>query len=129
MSLKNFVSKTTIVFKTFDFNVRLTKNNSEIWNFSTTNPAGSKNYVVYCAPDLMKSRGVIKVALKKVPSSHRLVVVCSNYDGPDLQESKDNDYTLVTLDRLNEYGIEMLEILEREGAQASPNSNFTSVHT
>lgn len=115
MSLKNFISKTTIVFKTFDFNVKLTKNNSEIWNFKTTNPSGDKKYVVYCAPDLVKSKGVIKVALRKVPSSHRLVVVCSNYDGPDFQDSVDNNYTLVTLDKLNEYGIEMLEILERDG--------------
>jgi hypothetical protein len=126
VSLKNFISKTTIVFKTFDFNVQLTKNNSEIWNFKTTNPGGDRKYVVYCAPDLVKSKGVIKIALKKVPSSYRLVVVCSNYDGPDFQDSVDNNYTLVTLDKLNEYGVEMLEILERDSGVGPSKTSFTT---
>lgn len=125
MSLKNFISKTSIVFKTFDFNVKMTKNNAEIWNFTTSNPGGDKNYVVYCAPDLMKSKGVIKIALKKVPTTHRLVVVCSNYDDPDFQDSLENNYCLITLDKLNEYGVEMLDILEREGLASGDKDKFT----
>ncbi|TNF30499.1 MAG: hypothetical protein EP319_04895 [Deltaproteobacteria bacterium] len=129
VSLKNFISKTSIVFKTFDFSVKMTKNNSEIWNFTTSNPNGDKRYVVYCAPDLGKSKGVIKIALKKVPSSHRLVVVCSNFDAPDLQESVENNYCLVTLDKLNEYGITMLDILEKEGSLSESKQKFTSALT
>ncbi len=129
MSLKNFISKTSIVFKTFDFNVRMTKNNSEIWNFTTSNPTGEKKYVVYCAPDLGKSKGVIKIALKKVPSDHRMVVVCSNFDAPDLEDSVENNYCLITLDKLNEYGIEMLDILEKDGALTESKQKFTSALT
>ncbi|MCO4792781.1 MAG: hypothetical protein KC493_03655 [Bacteriovoracaceae bacterium] len=126
VNLKTFISKTTIVFKTFDFTVKRTKNNSEIWNFSAMSPSGDKKYVVYCAPDISKAKGIVKIALKKVPAGHRLVVVCENYEGQDQQESVDNGYCLVTFDKLNEYGVEMLDILEKEGGLTPTQQKFTS---
>lgn len=113
-NLKTFIAKTTIVFKTFDFNVKMTKNNAAIWNFATSNPEGDKKYVVFCSPELEKAKGIIKIALKKLPSSHRLVVVCSNFKNEDYQESLIHDYCLITFDKLNEYGVEMLDVLEKE---------------
>lgn len=125
-NLKTFISKTTIVFKTFDFSVKRTINNSEIWNFSAISPNGDKKYVVYCAPDISKAKGIVKIALKKTPAGHRLVVVCENHESQDLQDSTDDDYCLVTFDKLNEYGVEMLDIIEKEGGLTPIQQKFTS---
>ena len=98
-------------FKAFDYQVTMTESKSSLWNFLTSSPHTQKKYAVFCTPDISKAKGLIKVALKKVPQEHRLVVVTSKVnDEEQLQMAEDNDFCLVSLNILNDFGQQMLEI-------------------
>jgi phosphoglycerate dehydrogenase-like enzyme len=73
-----------------------------------------KKYVVYCAPELAKVKGIIKVALKKVPKDSKLVVVCLNHTDEEKNMANENEYTLITLNKIKEYGTEMIDAKSRE---------------
>ena len=117
--VKNFITSCTLTFKAFEHEVIISKNQSTMWNFMAVNKRRDKVYAVYCVPRLSSAKALIKVALKKVPKDTRLVVVTSSFTDAE-QEAADSDgYSLVTLAMLSKYGTEMLEIKQRESAEAS----------
>lgn len=108
------VTSCSMVFKSYLYDVVISKNKANLWHFTASKK--DKKYVVYCAPELGKVKGIIKVALKKVPKDCKLVVVCSNHTEEEKSTAAENDYTLVTLERIKEYGTEM--ILAKSNAPA-----------
>ena len=109
--IKEFVTSCTFVFKSFDYEVIESKNKANLWHFTAIKDA--KKYVIYCAPDLSKVKGIIKVALKKVPNKTRLVVICTNHDDDEYQEAQDCNYALITLTKIKNYGDSMLEAQQK----------------
>ena len=116
--LRKFVTTCILTFKTFNFDVSMNESKTTLWNFTTTNPQGTKRYCVFCAAAVGKSKGLIKVALKKVPTDHRLVVIVEGHTDQELEEATKSDYTLISLYTLNSYGEEMLSIREAESVAA-----------
>jgi hypothetical protein len=96
------------------YEVVISKNKANLWHFTAAKK--DKKYVVYCAPELAKVKGIIKVALKKVPKDSKLVVVCSKHTDEEKSTASENDYTLVTLETIKQYGTEMIEAKSRETA-------------
>lgn len=117
--VKKFVTACTLTFKAFDHEVTLSEGKSTLWNFTTVSKRNQKNYAVYCAPDLKVAKNLIKIALKKVPSDHRLVVVTKGFGDEDLDTANEEGYCLVSIETLNQFGAEMLEIREKEIKQES----------
>ncbi|MEC7278190.1 MAG: hypothetical protein VXV96_17845 [Bdellovibrionota bacterium] len=111
---KQFITACTLTFKAFDFDVTMTNGQSTLWNFITYNPNNKKNYAVFCAPSVSKSKALIKVALKKLPGDHRLVVVTESSTTEEESEAANADYCLISLSSLRSYGQEMLEIRNRD---------------
>ena len=111
---RSFILKCSMCFKVFDYQVKMTEGKSSLWNFVTINPKGNKKYAVFCAPNATKVKGLIKVAQKKLPHEHRLVVVVAQHNDEELQLAEDNDFCLVSIDSLNEFGQQMLEIKNRD---------------
>ncbi len=101
-------------FKVFDYQVKMTESKSSLWNFVTTNPKTDKKYVVFCTPSATKVKGLIKVALKKLPKEHRLVVVAIDFNDEELKAAQENDYCLVTYNSLNDFGQQMLDIKNQD---------------
>lgn len=97
----------------------MSESKSTLWNFITFNPNNSKRYAVFCAPSVAKVKGLIKVALKKIPKDHRLVVVVQSHSDEEVEEAASQDFCLVSLATLDEYGQEMLEIRDKEAQQKS----------
>lgn len=114
--LRKFITTCTLTFKAFDFDVTMSESKSTLWNFTTFNPNNQKSYAVFCAQALGKVKGLIKVAMKKLPKNHRLVVVVQNHSDDELEEAALLDYCLVSLGTLHEYGQEMLDIREKEAS-------------
>lgn len=117
MNKKLFISKCTLTFKAFDFDVTLSESKSTLWNFVTFNPNNQKSYAVYCTKSATESLDSIKNTLTKLPAHHRLVVVAESHTDEEVDEAHDLDYCLVSLEKLELYGQEMLEIREREAKE------------
>jgi hypothetical protein len=109
--IKDFVTSCTMVFKSYNYNVIESRNKSNLWHFSADKD--DKKYVIYCAPDINKVTGIIKVALKKIPKDSRLVVICTGYNDEQYNESTELDYTLITLETIENYGTSMIEARSR----------------
>jgi len=119
--VKHFINSCTLTFKAFEHEVIISKNQSAMWNFMALNKRRDKVYAVYCAPQLSSAKSLIKVVLKKVPKDTRLVVVTATFTDTE-QEAADKDgFSLVTLDILSKYRMEMLEIKQREEADSLSN--------
>ncbi|WP_157680037.1 hypothetical protein [Bacteriovorax sp. DB6_IX] len=106
------VTSCSMVFKSYLYEVVISKNKANLWHFTASKK--DKKYVVYCAPELDKVKGIIKVALKKVPKDSKLVVVCSGHSEAEKSSAEESDYTLVTLETIKQYGTEMIEARSRE---------------
>ena len=126
---KNFINICSVTFKAFDYSVSMSKNKTTLWHFIATSSKDKnlKQYAVMCAPNLTKSKALIKVARGKT-IDQRLVVVTSNYSDDDLEKSRKEDYCLVSIVELKKYGDEMLSIRERESEIVS-NSDEASANT
>lgn len=118
-TLKKFITSCSLTFKAFEHEVNMTQNKATLWNFIAVNTKAGKNYAVYCAPKLKNAKSLIKLALKKLPKDTKLVVVTQEYTDDDSKLAEDSGYTIVTLDKLNEYGTEMLEIKQKEAMEKS----------
>lgn len=119
--VKNFVNICSITFKAFDFEVIMNASKSTLWNFTTYYPGRDQKYAVMCAPDLSKTKALVKIAIKKLAPNQRLVIVTTSYDDNDLENARSNDYCLISLPELKKYGDEMLLARERE-SQIKPTS-------
>lgn len=107
---RKFVTKCTLTFKAFDFDVTMSEGKSTLWNFIAYNPNNQKRYAVFCTNKVSKVKGLIKVALKKLPQDHRLVVVVEGHNDDEVKQADEQGFCLVSLGTLDEYGQEMLEI-------------------
>lgn len=107
---RKFVTKCTLTFKAFDFDVTMSEGKSTLWNFIAFNPNNQKRYAVFCTSKVSKVKGLIKVALKKLPQDHRLVVVVEDHNEEEVKQADEQGFCLVGLGTLDEYGQEMLEI-------------------
>jgi hypothetical protein len=127
---RKFITTCTLTFKAFDFDVTMSEGKSTLWNFIAYNPNNQKRYAVFCTPAVSKVKGLIKVALKKLPADHRLVVVAQTNTDQELKEANELNYCLVSLNTLETYGQEMLEVREVEVSSQSRNSasDETTVH-
>ena len=123
--VKKFIVTCTATFKAFDYTCELAKSSATIWNFVATNKSGDKVYAVYCAPKLEKARSLIRLGLKKMKGNMRLVVVVTQeHTEEQLEASRNDGYALVTLDVLNKYGDEMIDIRSNEAnAGSEPEGN------
>ncbi|MBK26993.1 MAG: hypothetical protein CME70_23520 [Halobacteriovorax sp.] len=124
--LKKFVTTCTVTFKAFDYRCELAKSSATIWNFVATNNSGEKVYAVYCAPRLDKSKSLIKLARKKIKGNMRLVVVTQTHNEEELEISREDGYALVTLESLNKYGEEMIEIRAKEASSGEDSDALAS---
>ena len=110
--VEEFVNSCTLVFKSFEYDVVISKNKSNLWHYTAAKK--DKKYVVYCAPEIKKVKGLLKVAINKVPAEHRLVVICNDYDDADENFSTDLDFKIVTLKKIKKYGEDLLDAKVRE---------------
>lgn len=113
---RKFITTCTLTFKAFDFDVTMSESKSTLWNFIAFNPNNQKRYAVFCTPSVSKVKGLVKVALKKLPADHRLVVVAESTQQEEVVAADEQGFCLVSLNTLNEYGQEMLEIREKESS-------------
>lgn len=111
--VKTFITSCAGTFKAFNYKCELSKSQATIWNFVAKSESGDKVYAVFCAPKLDSSKSLIKLAVKKV-SDMRLVVVTSHHTDEQLEASREEGYALVTLDVLNKFGAEMIDIRSNE---------------
>jgi len=113
-NLRKFITTCTLTFKAFDFDVTMSEGKSSLWNFTTSNSSNDKKYAVFCTSKVSKVRGLIKVAIKKLPKDHRLVVITESHTPEELEQANEQNFCLVSLETLNKYGQEMLDIREKE---------------
>ena len=111
--IKTFITNCAGTFKAFDYKCELSKSKGTIWNFVAKNPEGDKVYAVFCAPKHDSSKSLIKLAIKKL-SNMRLVVVTHKHTDEQLQTSREEGYALVTLEVLNKFGEEMIDLRSTE---------------
>ena len=111
--VKTFIASCAGTFKAFDYKCELSKSQATIWNFIAKNDSGDKVYAVFCAPKLESSKSLIKLAIKKV-NDMRLVVVTSQHSEEQLESSREEGYALITLEALNKFGAEMIDIRAKE---------------
>ncbi len=112
-------------FKVFDYQVKMTESKSSLWNFITTSPVSNKKYAVFCTPQVSKAKGLIKVALKKLPKEHRLIVITLKHSDEDLKAAEEQDYGVIAFNEINDFGQQMVGIknLELENSTRSAKND------
>lgn len=105
---KKFINLCTITFKTFNHKVTPISSRQTLWDFTSIS-SSDRQYAVCCIPRLKSSKGLITIALKKVPSDTRLVVVTNNFDEKDFEESLAKNYCLTTLASMKDFNDRMME--------------------
>jgi hypothetical protein len=111
--IKTFIANSAGIFKAFNYRCELSKSQATIWNFVAKNQEGDKVYAVFCAPKLDSSKSLIKLAAENV-SNMRLVVVTHKHTDEQLESSREDGYALVTLEVLNKFGAEMINLRSDE---------------
>ncbi|EQC47853.1 hypothetical protein M899_2144 [Bacteriovorax sp. BSW11_IV] len=111
LTIKDFIDSCSLVFKTYQYDVNLSKNRTTLWHFSARK--SEKKYMIYCAPQYAKTKGIVKIALKKIPKGSRLVVVCSRYGATEKMEADTMGYSLIDYNTLEKYGLEMIDAKAR----------------
>lgn len=82
-----------------------------------TNFGGDRSYAIICAPRVDEFRNQIRIAKKRLGDEARLVVVTEQHCEVEESLSIENDYSLVTLDLMKDFGLQMLEIEKRDREQ------------
>ena len=67
-AVQQFVTQASMTFKTFDYQVVISKNKSNLWHYVATPPGGAKKYMVYCAPNLAKVKKFHQGRIEKGPT-------------------------------------------------------------
>ncbi|EQC43977.1 hypothetical protein [Bacteriovorax sp. Seq25_V] len=101
------ITNCSMVFKSYLYEVVISKNKANLWHFTASKK--DKKYVVYCAPDIAKVRGIIKVALKKIPGDSKLVVICNGFEDEDSKQAEEFNYSILTISTIKQYGTSMIE--------------------
>lgn len=95
----------------------MNKSKTVLWHFCAKSPLTPKTYVVMCVPCLKSGKNLIKAALNKLQAGEKLVIVCDSYTEVEFSEAESKNYSLITLKDINRYGMEMLEIRQRESIE------------
>lgn len=88
----------------------MTNSKSSLWNFITISPGSKKSYAVFCSENISKSNNLIKVALKKLPKGHRLIVVTHNPSEEDIKLAEERGYGLISYDDLSNLSEQMVGV-------------------
>lgn len=113
---KKLISTCTLTFKAFDHDVVMSPGKTTIWDFVTTDKRTGKKYCVYCALKMDRAKNLIKIALKKLPKDHRFVVITPEFSEKDEKAAEEGRYCITSVNVLNKFGQEMLEIKSSETA-------------
>ncbi len=112
--LQNFVSCCTNTFKLFEHETNLALSRSTLWHFTSRYKRTGHHYAIFCAPQMKKSRNLIKLAHRKIPEDHRLIVICDSFSESDRHLADELDFCLMTFGLLNEFGRDMAAARQRE---------------
>lgn len=110
--INKFVTKTSIIFKSYDHQVVISKNKSNLWHFSSNH--SDKKYNIYCTLNLSKVRSLIKIALRKTATETRLVVICSEHTDEEKTLAEEAGYSLIDIKTLQTYGNDIIEARAKE---------------
>ena len=113
-SLKKHVITCTVTFKAFDHEVQVCRGADVPWDFTTLDKRTKRKFIVYCTDDVDSSFHDIKEALNKIPEEHRLVVVTEGHTKEDEEFATSSGFTLVSIERLDKYGREMLTVQQHK---------------
>lgn len=116
---KKLISTCTLTFKAFDHDVVMSPGKTTIWDFITTDKRTGKKYCVYCALKMDRAKNLIKIALKKLPKDHRFVVITPQFSEKDEKAAEEGGYCITSVNVLNKFGQEMLDIKNSESAAES----------
>lgn len=112
-NIKQFVGQCTLTFKAFEHDVVMTEGKATLWNFITLNRRNGRRYAIFCTQTFSKSKSLVKIALKKLPKDHRLVVITNGFNEEELAISEKDDFCLTSLEIIKQFGDEMLDIKNR----------------
>jgi hypothetical protein len=115
--LDKFVNQTTMIFKSYEHSVMVSKTKSNLWHFSST--YNQKKYNIYCTLSLSKVKSLIKIALKKTTDETRLVVICNKHSEEDKESADEAGYSLIEFSVLQEFGTDIIEARAKDAMKAS----------
>lgn len=119
---KKLISTCTLTFKAFDHDVVMSPGKTTIWDFITTDKRTGKKYCVYCALKMDRAKNLIKIALKKLPKDHRFVVITPEFSDKDEKAATEAGYCITSVNVLNKFGQEMLDIKNSEDQEPAPKA-------
>jgi hypothetical protein len=115
---QQYLKALTKTFEAFSYTCSVPKGVGCTWEMVAKNFSGEKEYAMVFAPRVDGHRNNIRIAQKKVAEGTRIVVVTEEeIKAEEIAKSEEDGYTLVTLDIMERYGVEMLETLEREKSE------------
>lgn len=113
---QELISTCTTTFEAFDYSCSIPKALGTLWELVATKFNGEKSYAIVCAPRVDAIRNNIRIAQKKLDDDTRLVVVTEELSAEEVDASLENDYSLITISEIKRFGLEMVEIKERDRA-------------
>lgn len=111
---KEFIDTCVTTFESFKYSCEHNKGIGTVWEMMATNFGGDRNYAIICAPRVDEFRNQIRIAKKRLGDDARLVVVTEKHCEVEESLSIENDYSLVTLDLIEDFGLQMIEIERRD---------------
>ncbi|MFT6070721.1 MAG: hypothetical protein ACJAT2_000719 [Bacteriovoracaceae bacterium] len=114
---KQFIDTCVTTFESFKYSCEHNKGIGSVWEMMATNFGGDRSYAIICAPRVDEFRNQIRIAKKRLGDEARLVVVTEQHCEVEESLSIENDYSLVTLDLMKDFGLQMLEIEKRDREQ------------
>lgn len=111
---KEFIDTCVTTFEAFRYSCEHNKGIGTVWEMMATNFGGDRTYAIICAPRVDEFRNQIRIARKRLGDETRLVVVTEKHCDKEETLSIENDYSLVTLDIMEDFGLQMIEIERRD---------------
>jgi hypothetical protein len=111
---KDFIDTCVTTFEAFQYSCELNKGIGTVWEMMATNFSGNRSYAIILAPKVDEFRNQIRIAKKRLGAETRLVVITEEHCEVEESLSIENDYSLVTLDIMQDFGLQMIEIDRRD---------------
>ena len=119
---KQFIDTCVTTFEAFKYSCEHNKGIGTVWEMVATNFGGDKSYAIICAPRVDEFRNQIRIAQKRLGEDYRLVVVTESHCEIEESLSIENDYSLVSLEIMADFGHQMIEIERRDKEQGKEMS-------
>lgn len=113
---QEFINTCTTTFEAFDYSCTIPKALGTLWELVATKFNGEKSYAIVCAPRVDSVRNNIRIAQKKLDSDTRLVVVTEDPSQEEVDASLENNYSLISVHEIKRFGLEIVDIRERDRA-------------